>query len=58
MHDLNACVGDKYVDRPECLGGEIDAGVDLILVGNVHCDGDRVFFAAELDSRQTWPRRD
>jgi len=48
VHDLNAGVGDENVDRPESLGGEIDAGVDLILIGNVRGDGERDLLAAEL----------
>lgn len=48
MHDLDARVRDEDVDLAKCRRHLIDAGVDLLFVGDIHRHGDGEFFVAKL----------
>ena len=51
MHDLDAGIGDEDVDPAEGRDGLLDAGIDLLFVGDVHGDANSRLGVAELLSR-------
>ena len=48
IHDLDAGIGNEDVDCTERFHSLLDAGVDLLLIADVHGNGDGVVLAAQF----------